>query len=755
MAKSERAWTFFRAGGVDQVVLRTGSDIENLAKLDQKLWVALACPTNGTEIEERTLDLIDSDHDGRIRPPEVLAAIDWCSKVFKSLDVLLEEGDTVPLGAFRKESNEGKAVLASAKRILKDAGKKEAQEIGLDDVLAMEKLFAATRFNGDGVVPAESADDEPTRKAIEEMIASVGSVIDRSGKPGVDQKLCDTFFEQATASLVWHAEGSAEGLRPCGDKSEAAADAVSRIAGKVDDYFTRCRLAAFDARGAATLNAPESELLALAAHSLNSESDDIGRLPLSRIEAGRPLPLETGVNPFWAAHLDTLAKDAIEPVLGGSKTSLTEADWNSLREKLGPFTAWWAKKSVVGAANLGATRLGELVASDAESAIEKLIQKDAELEADYAQIASVEKAVRFRRELSRFLRNFVNFADFYGGKGASFQAGKLYLDARACDLVVNVNDAGKHAALAGLSSAYLAYCDCTRLSGEKKSIVAAFTAGDTDDLMVGRNGVFYDRRGVDWDATITSIIANPISVRQAFWSPYKSLIRFIEEQVAKRAAEKEKASTGHLESAANAAAEPPKVDAAAALVPAPAPAAAAATPAAPEREKKLDIGMLAAIGLVVTGIAGFLTSVLAMFLGLGFWMPLGFLALLLAISGPSMLIAWLKLRRRSLGPILDANGWAVNSRAKINVPFGTSLTSLAKLPEGASRALDDPYAEKPTPWKLTLVLVALVGLGLVWFFGKADAYLPDSVKAATVLHRTQEAPKALEAPQPAETPAKK
>ena len=37
-----------------------------------------------------------------------------------------------------------------------------------------------------------------------------------------------------------------------------------------------------------------------------------------------------------------------------------------------------------------------------------------------------------------------------------------------------------------------------------------------------------------------------------------------------------------------------------------------------------------------------------------------------------------------LRPILDANGWAVNARAKMNVPFGGALTGVAALPPGAT-----------------------------------------------------------------------
>jgi hypothetical protein len=118
------------------------------------------------------------------------------------------------------------------------------------------------------------------------------------------------------------------------------------------------------------------------------------------------------------------------------------------------------------------------------------------------------------------------------------------------------------------------------------------------------------------------------------------------------------------------------------------------------------------------------------------WMPLGFGALLLAISGPSMLIAWLKLRQRNIGPLLDANGWAVNALAFINVPFGGALTGVAKLPQGASRALVDPFAQKKRPWRFYVFLFLVVALGLAWLLGKLDGYMPDKLKASTILHRT-------------------
>jgi hypothetical protein len=94
---------------------------------------------------------------------------------------------------------------------------------------------------------------------------------------------------------------------------------------------------------------------------------------------------------------------------------------------------------------------------------------------------------------------------------------------------------------------------------------------------------------------------------------------------------------------------------------------------------------------------------------LPFWQVcLAFVGLLLLISGPAMVIAWLKLRQRNLGPILDANGWAVNAKARLNVPFGESLTGIAKLPPGHVRSTRDLFGEKPSPWPKVVLFVVIV-----------------------------------------------
>ena len=116
-----------------------------------------------------------------------------------------------------------------------------------------------------------------------------------------------------------------------------------------------------------------------------------------------------------------------------------------------------------------------------------------------------------------------------------------------------------------------------------------------------------------------------------------------------------------------------------------------------------------------------------------------------------MLIAWLKLRQRSLGPILDASGWAINGRMKINLSLGRSLSQLAQLPPGAEHSLHDPYADRRLwPWLLGAVLAVLLAV-LAWSQSWLDTLLPPAmqyqavVQATTASTDTDTAAEALEA----------
>ena len=364
---------------------------------------------------------------------------------------------------------------------------------------------------------------------------------------------------------------------------------------------------------------------------------------------------------------------------------------------------------------LGLLRARAVLAGGARAALVALLAEDRSHAPEAEAVEEVVRMVHYHRDLFRLLRNFVAFVDLYDVRArAVFQAGTLYLDARSCDLCIRVDDPGAHAPVASLSRMYLAYCACRRPGGETMNIAACFTQGDSDYLTVGRNGVFFDRRGRDWDATIVKIVENPISIRQAFFAPYKKFVRLLEDQVARFAASKAAASDARIAGAAEGVTG----------------AVTGAKP--PPKAEPVDVGkmvgIIAALGVGVGALGTLFGGFVSGFLSLQPWWAklVAVAGVVLVISGPSMFMAWLKLRQRTLGPVLDATGWAVNGRVKVNIPLGTALTARATLPAGASRSLEDPYEDhearrrRRLVWLLVAVVAALLVAARVthrWPFG--------------------------------------
>ena len=352
-----------------------------------------------------------------------------------------------------------------------------------------------------------------------------------------------------------------------------------------------------------------------------------------------------------------------------------------------------------------------------ESEVESIKSKvESEMAAAKAEFEPLRKLLLLHRDFYRLLRNFVTLEDFYDNDEktvASFLAGTLILDQRACKLCIRVNDLAKHDSQAPLSGMYLLYCNCeNKKTGKKLQIVAAMTQGEIKNLSVGKNGIFYDNDGLDYDATVFKIIENPISLRQAFWNPYRKMAKWVEDKINKSAAEKDAKTFDDM-------------------------TAKVATAADPNAEKKsaFDIakfaGIFAAIGMALGMIGMALGSVVQGWISLTWWQQIiVFVCILLIISGPSMIMAWMKLRRRNLAPVLNANGWAINADSIISVPFGLKLTEQVRFPFTKNPAKKNPAG------KIFLVILLLIILGLGGF-GIYKYITKEEVTAEEVMEATE------------------
>ena len=699
-------WNFDNIGGCSRVRIASGQDIAHLDELDVKMWTVLSCPVKGLEIEEKSLKYMDRDADGKIRVNDVISVAKWMTGALKNPDLLLEGKDSVLLSEINEENEVGLKLAKAAKQILANLGK-ESDSISLADTADSAAIFAKTRYNGDGVITLASTDDAAEKEVIAAALETVGGTMDRSGEMGVTAAQVEAFYTELKAYSDWCA---AEVAAPFADKTDAVIAAYQALDAKMKDYFMRSRLAAFSPDSTSALDVQTSRIEAISAENLSVKGDEIASYPIARITGKEELDLTASINPAWAAQFQVVKEAAIE----ADKKILTEADWTAIGAKFAAYTAWKAAKAGASVEKLGIAKVNEMLQQDKKAALLDIVAQDLALKEEAENIEMVDMFLHMLRDFYRLLRNFITFNDFYKKDkdiSAIFQSGTLIIDQRACRFCMKVENMGAHNASAATSGMFLVYCDCTtKTSPAKLQIVAAVTVGEVGNLIVGKNAVYYDNAGVEWDAVITKVVDNPISVMQAFWNPYRRMATAVENLINKSAAEKD------AKMMANATA---KINAAPTSLPA-APAEGADPAAKPAATPPFDIakfaGIFAAIGMAVGMIGSALAALGKELFALTWWqLLLTFAAILMLISGPSMVMAWMKLRRRNIAPLLNANGWAVNAAAKISIPFGNTLTDVAKFPK---MKLKDPYATGMPAWaKVLITLCILAGAAAVaWYF---------------------------------------
>ncbi len=676
-------WKFFKSARCVQVKLASGADVAALNELDQKLWTVLSASTDGLRFDPATLKLLDSDGDGRIRAPEILAAIDWLRPRFRSLDFLLQRKPEVALADVNDATDEGQALLTSFKSILAREDHASAEMISFAAVTGAAKLFNAQPLNGDGVVTPKSTSDKAVSDVVAQIIATEGAVADRSGDDGVDQAKADAFFADAAAYLAWKA--AEKDAATLGDATASAYAAFAAVEATIDAYFT-----------------PPADL------------------PLVTEDPTPSIPLTEGVNPLWQDKFQAFALRAAAPALGlEGVESLTRAQWCAVKAKLAPYGAWLAAKAGSAVADVGDEALSKMLeGGKMQTAVNDLITRDLALADEYDRFVDCERALRYAAYLANWLCNYVNQANLYDSNCESvFRTGELYIDGRVCNLCFHVANEAAHAALAAKSKCCLLYVKLTRkATGETRQVCAVVTAGSTAPLYAGRNGIFYDCDGKDWDAVVTKVVESQVCLKEAFWAPWAKIATTISEQCKKFLASKQDAAVTKVGTGVTAA------TAATAPKPAPDGAALASSVAA------LGVGIGMA-GAAFAGLMGLLT-------GLPLWKVFaGVAAIILLVSLPSVVLAWFKLRARDLGAILNACGWAVNRPLYFSNGLARTFTRPAVMPVGAAVARD-PYASHFF-LKLVLLLLVLAGIvaGVCWKKGYgpfAPKVAPAAVPAAEV-----------------------
>ncbi|MBO7207706.1 MAG: hypothetical protein J6W10_08865 [Kiritimatiellae bacterium] len=340
-------------------------------------------------------------------------------------------------------------------------------------------------------------------------------------------------------------------------------------------------------------------------------------MPLVMEEPDKVLPLDNRLNPAHREALFAFRDKCVKEILGDVE-SLDFISWGRVKAAFAPYRAHQAAKPVMNADMKG-------------------------------RLEDEERVLRYKLGLLEFLENFVNMKRLYSRSShAMFQIGTLRIDSRELVLSFDVESEAAHSALAVKSNCCVLYLKLTNNATKAtRSICSVVTKGTVSRLYVGRNGVFHDLDGNEWEAVVTKIVESQVSLGEAFWLPWKKVADGISSMVKKFLGEKQAVGQKTIDSGSKSA----------------------------ESGGAAMASSVAAIGIAVGMIGAAAASFAAVFTSMS---PKNFAislaALILVVSLPSVILTWFKLRRRDIGAILNASGWAINRPMAFSIKRASEFT---------------------------------------------------------------------------------
>lgn len=340
-------------------------------------------------------------------------------------------------------------------------------------------------------------------------------------------------------------------------------------------------------------------------------------MPLVMEEPDRVLPLDNRLNPAHREKIFVFRDRCVKEILG-DVAALDFISWGRVKAAFAPYRAHQAAKPVMNADMKG-------------------------------KLEEEEKLLRYKLRLLEFLENFVNMKRLYSRRSlAMFQVGTLRIDAREMVLSFDVESEAAHSALAAKSNCCVLYLKITNMATKAtRSICSVVTKGSIGRLYAGRNGVFHDLDGNEWEAVVTKVVENQVSLAEAFWMPWRKVGDAVSATVKKFLGDKQSSAQKTIDKSAKSA----------------------------ESGGAAMASSVAAIGIAVGMIGAAAASFAAVFTGMSAWqLAVSLLALVLVVSLPSVVLTWFKLRRRDIGAILNASGWAVNRPMAFSIKRASDFT---------------------------------------------------------------------------------
>ncbi len=698
-----------RYGGSVQVDIPNFEALTRAIHIPETQWMATACPLEGLHCDPRFLTLMDADGNGRIRVAEVKAAVELTAKLLQSYQGADARSDVLELSAL---SSEATTLRSAAQRILTILKAENTSRISLEQVRASDKVLREAGLNGDGII-APAFLPESVRPLASRIMAAFPELKNRAGLAGVDPPTVQRFREARTALLAHLAARDA--VHVWSEASLQRAQRIRDVKPLLDGYFLQCRLVAAQPDAATNLKlAPGRVESALGDTAALEKAASV--LPIAPVEP-------TGVltwarlyrGPAYEA-LEAFRKEIAAPTTGSAE-QLSDAAWRELSTRAEAVLAWQAvfdASPVRGmAAELASVPEADLAAIDAAS------QADLALKGELDAISELERLILYQRWLLTFANNFISMPDLYSArKRALYERGSLVLGGRRYTLAVLAQPRAPHAALNSQGTTCILYIKVAPKDGaDGYEVAVPVTRGNSAGLEVGKRGIFHDVEGKEFDAIVTQVVRQPVSLWEAMTLPFQRIGHFISSKVEALASSGDKDFEQSLEAGYTRSTS--AVAGATASAPAPAPA--------PAQGAGLG-GLIAAGGIAFAAVGSSLAFIVSQMKSLSL-VDVFSAALIIAaiVMLPAGLLGWLKLRRRNLALLLEGSGWALNDRLMLTRELAALITRKPRLPKGAKidradvlhaalplgKGEEEEEEEAGSGW-VKLVVGLLIALVLLW-----------------------------------------
>lgn len=671
---------FRNFGGIHQFAVASARDLERIDELDLAHWAATSAPTADLCSDPALAAALDPQASGRVRAAQLISARSFLFARVRSRDRLADRSSSLFFEEFDDKTPEGRLMLATARRVATELGRGGDGAIHLVDVAAFEASYATRLANGDGVVPAAALDDPELSAAIADMLAVVPGRLDASGQPGVGKEELDNFVDRAAAWLQWRAEDSA--AQVWGAATATAAAAIARIDGPLQTWFALCDLAQAQAEagGIGTVDTPRDH--DWPGLDLPALQQALSRVPLSAPVPAGELTVDAWIHPSYRDDVAAIRSHC--PTAAHANWS--RATWAALQAELQPWQSWRQAQPPEPFDHLGPDRVQALCDPEILHALQDAVQIDADAAGEVQALGDLHRTLVLHRSLLEIANNFVNFSAVYDTtQVALFDAGSLVLDGRRLEFCLRVTDRAAHRHLSEASALYLVYCEvlATAQGPALFEIAAPVTSGEVGRIAIGRRGLFVDRAGAQFDAVVVDVVDNPVSIIEAMRAPFRHAWQTLNDQVqavAGKVVDTKKGLLGSVDKPQDPAKPVDKP-------------VEPAKPATPSWQSILVGGGLtfaalsSAVTYAVTSLARMRLSTLV----------LGVLALCALVAAVAGLLGWLRLRRRDMSALLEANGWAVNARMKVTRRVGLFFTRRPPLPADARLERPDALAAFTAP----------------------------------------------------------